>query len=92
MAKPVITGCSLVDPVHNSEYHGDLWVQGDSWIFYSVGRPRQYEGVPSDPKHLIFNPHDNYFERGNVYVILRSESQLSPEAEAYIKPYCPELL
>lgn len=90
MATVVITGCSLVDPAHNSEQHGDLWFQGDNWIFNAVANPWQYEGTPRDPKYLAYDSHSHYFERRNVFVIPMSESALSPEAEAYVIRHFPQ--
>lgn len=84
MSECVITGCSLVDPTHSTELHGDLHEQGDQWIFNGVGDPRMFEGVPTNNRYLSFNIFGQYFERRNVWIIPKLESALSPDAENYI--------
>jgi hypothetical protein len=84
MAKIAITGCYLVDEVHQVEINGDLWTSGDQWVFNAVGEFSPYAGIPSRPMYLTYHPHSNYFERRNVFVIPKIESRLSKVAAQFL--------
>lgn len=85
MARPVIIGCGLqVYPGH--QYWGDLWEEGDCWIFNASG---DSEGLPHplspDGRTLFLSPYgEDYFERRNVFVVSKALAFLSLAAQHYL--------
>jgi len=80
MAKCIITGCALQLP--DGYVWGDLFEEGDCFIFNGSGDV-QYDEKFLEEKMLIVL-FDYYFERRNVFVILKSKSTLNEKALKYI--------
>lgn len=79
----IITGCDLV--CGDFTQYGDLWEMGDVYIFNAVGEP-SYEDIPGDKFLKIADSfRQNYFERRNVYVVCKSEADLSYAARQYVE-------
>lgn len=93
-AKTIITGATLHDELSGRSLHGDLWMDGGTFIFNGVVDKRGEaawvygEELPKDARALIileniYSPY-NYFERRGVVVVDGTRAALTPAAQAYI--------
>jgi len=91
----IITGCALVDPIHDRAVWGDLFRIGDCFIFHAAGHSGQAQwqyshdaAVPNVMKSLTINsliPLPGYFERERVIVIHHDWATLNKAALDYLK-------
>ncbi len=83
MPKCMITGCDL--EIAGQFIHGDLWEDGNVWIFNAVGDFREVPSGWTEKVVSVFDEdHKNYFERRNVFVFQKLHSTLNDAAQAYI--------
>jgi len=90
MSRVVITGCGLhITPDY--QFWGDLWEEGDCWIFNACGSEDGLDGPQSlRPDQCILTCFaDNYFQRRNVFVIEKSHATLNKPARDYL---CKEII
>lgn len=81
MPKCMITGCGL--EIAGLHIHGDLWEDGNVWIFNAVG---EFSETPHDHKivSVFHDNHHNYFERRNVFIFQKLHSTLNDHAYNYL--------
>jgi hypothetical protein len=85
MAAVVITGCGLVFEF-GSHHWGDLWEEGDCWIFNACGSEEGLsEPLTGTEKILYVSGDRNYFQRRNVFVIHKLAAELNQAAKDYLK-------
>lgn len=86
MPKCMITGCDL--KIEDSFIHGDLWEDGNVWIFNAVGNPKAAPSHSAANVIEIFHDgHHNYFERRNVFVFQKLHSTLNDHAYNYLNKH-----
>ena len=86
MARPVITGCGLAFEF-GSHYWGDLWEEGDCWLFNACGSEEGLDEPLEDSQRILYVPVAThiYFERRNVFVIQKTHAELNQAAKEYLK-------
>ena len=85
MAAVVITGCGLVFEF-GSHYWGDLWEEGDCWIFNACGSEEGLDEPLEDTQRILYVSGDSsYFQRRNVFVIHKNVAELNLAATEYLK-------
>ena len=84
MPKCMITGCDL--KLNDNFIHGDLWEDGNVWIFNAVGDFRE-KSLDSRWVEIINEDHHNYFERRNVFVFQKLHSTLNDHAYNYLNKH-----
>jgi len=83
MAKVIITGCGL-SITADYQFWGDLWEEGDCWVFNACGSEEGLE-TPLAPRQRILHCFtDSYFQRRNVFVIAKPLAALNKPARDYI--------
>ena len=83
MPKCMITGCDL--EIAGSFIHGDLWEDGNVWIFNAVGDFREEpSGWTERIITILDDTHKNYFERRNVFVFQKINASLNDAAHQYL--------
>lgn len=85
MARPVITGCGLAFEF-GSHHWGDLWEEGDCWIFNACGEEDGLDDPLEDTQKILYVSGDSsYFQRRNVFVIHKNVAELNLAATEYLK-------
>ena len=86
MARVVITGCGLALEF-GSHHWGDLWEEGDCWIFNACGEEDGLDDPLEDTQKIlyVFAACENYFQRRNVFVIPKALAGLNQAAREYLK-------
>ena len=86
MARVVITGCGLALEF-GSHYWGDLWEEGDCWIFNACGSEEGLDEPLEDSRRILYVSEDchDYFQRRNVFVIPKFDAELNQAAKEYLK-------
>ena len=85
MARPVITGCGLALEF-GSHHWGDLWEEGDCWIFNACGDEDGLDDPLEDTRKILYVSGDSsYFQRRNVFVIHKNVAELNLAATEYLK-------
>ena len=85
MAAVVITGCGLALEF-GSHYWGDLWEEGDCWIFNACGSEEGLDEPLEDTQKILDVSGDSsYFQRRNVFVIHKNVAELNLAATEYLK-------
>lgn len=83
MANIFITGCGL-SLAPDYQFWGDLWEEGDCWIFYACGDERGLSDPLSPHAKILEVFTTSYFQRRNVFVIHKSLTTFNSAARAYI--------
>ena len=84
MARVVITGCGLALEF-GSHHWGDLWEEGDCWIFNACGEEDGLDDPLEDTQKILYSNFDSYFQRRNVFVIPKLAAELNQAAKEYLK-------
>ena len=85
MAAVVITGCGLALEF-GSHHWGDLWEEGDCWIFNACGSEEGLDEPLEDTQRILYVSGDSsYFQRRNVFVIHKNVAELNLAATEYLK-------
>ena len=84
MARVVITGCGLALEF-GSHHWGDLWEEGDCWIFNACGEEDGLDDPLEDTQKILYTNFDSYFQRRNVFVIPKLAAELNQAAKEYLK-------
>lgn len=89
----LMTGVTMVFQLRDEAVHGDLFLQGDQFIFNSVvdsgTDPAKFLKLPSKQlpgRHIELGLGCHYWERRGVFVIPLASLTFSKEAIAYILP------
>jgi len=83
MAKVIITGCGLsLSPTY--QFWGDLWEEGDCWIFNACGDEDGLSGALPPERKILEVFCTSYFQRRNIFVIHKSLATLNKAARAHI--------
>jgi hypothetical protein len=92
MADTIITGCMLVDAPNERRVWGDLWEEGDCYIFNAVLRHNQgagaaWEFIPwaeDGQKAVRIDLRARIFERRGVIVFQKDHASLNQVASDYL--------
>ena len=86
MAAVVITGCGLALEF-GSHHWGDLWEEGDCWIFNACGEEDGLDDPLEDLQRILYVSEHcrDYFQRRNVFVIPKFDAKLNQAAKEYLK-------
>lgn len=81
----IITGCDFVDPHLNQHCHGDLWIEGDCYLFNAcvVNGETAWE-FDREPGPRTLTPSGYYWERRGVIVVRKGGATLSGQGIQYI--------
>lgn len=88
----IITGITMVMQLRDLACHGDLFLQGDQFIFNAVFNEETQASLwldtpqPRPKRHIELQLGCHYWERRGVFVIPLTSLKFSPEALAYIRP------
>ena len=89
----IIIGCTMVMQLHNLSFHGDLFLQGDQFIFNAVTDPETGEGKRLEGgdsrasyKTVYLGAGMQCFERRGMFVIPLASLTFSHQAFDCIKP------
>lgn len=83
MSRVVITGCGLIlSP--NYQFWGDLWEEGDCWIFNACGDEDGLDEPLNPNANALIVEGTEYFQRRNVFVISKFTAALNVPAVSYL--------
>lgn len=92
MARPIITGCELFDEARGTFVHGDLWEEGECYVFNAVLNGRDaawtFEAPGENPKVLTIHGYSYqppFFERRGVIAVAKKFCSLNDEAKEYLR-------